>query len=73
MLAGGLTVANVGEAIREIRPGDDEASVLLANEVELRLDGTNDVDDGNRGILVTDANGQTHEFDWREVASVTFR
>lgn len=71
--AGDLTYEVTFGAIRQIRPGDDEAVVVLVNDAELRLDGTNDVDDGNRGILVTDASGQTHEFDWREVASVTFR
>lgn len=50
------------ERIRKARRG---AEVTLRDGRTFALDGSNDVDDGNRGILVRNATG-AHEIDWED-------
>ena len=54
------------------RAGSSAARVVLENGEALTLRGTNDVDDGNRGIAISDpALGQV-TVDWGDFESVTF-
>ncbi len=72
--ADGLEHAVPLALVREIRRVTSEASdVELRSGPTLRLRGTNDVDDNNRGIRVTPAGGSAVELPWSAVARVTFR
>lgn len=54
------------------RAGSSGARVVLANGEELRLSGSNDVDDGNRGITVSDPGLGQAAVDWDAFDSVRF-
>jgi hypothetical protein len=46
--------------------------VVLKSGRELRMEGTNDVNDGNRGIIVTNKDFVSIDIPWREFEKVTF-
>lgn len=60
--------------VTSIRRIDRRASeVTLRNGDVLRLSGSNDVDDDNHGIRVTDADGSETILDWETIERVDFR
>lgn len=60
--------------VRSIVPHDDwSADVTLRDGRTFRLEGSNDVDDDNKGIYVTPEGGETQLVRWRDLRQVTFR
>ena len=60
--------------IARISPwGDNAAEVELRDGRTFRLEGSNDVDDTNKGIYVTPEGGETELVRWRDLRQVTFR
>ncbi len=58
--------------IKSIQNEGDESLVTLLSGRELTLGGTNDVDDGNRGIIVTVEDMGRVDIPWEEFVKVTF-
>jgi len=58
--------------IKSITRSGDGSNVELRSGKELRLEGSNDVDDGNRGVVVFDANYNNIKIDWDDFQKVTF-
>ncbi len=54
------------------KEGDAGVRVTLRSGRSLGLGGSNDVDRGNKGIVVTDATGEAHLVAWREFVQVEF-
>jgi len=50
----------------------DGVIVELLDGRSFDLTGSNDVDEGNKGIFVTDADGDQHAVDWKDFASARF-
>lgn len=60
--------------IAHIEPDSDwGAAVTLRDGRSFHLEGSNDVDDDNRGIYVTPQGGETELVRWRDLRQVTFR
>jgi hypothetical protein len=60
--------------VRSIEPlGGHGAEVTLRDGRTFQLEGSNDVDDGNKGIYVTPEGGDTVLVHWDEFRRVTFR
>jgi len=60
--------------VRSIVPHDDwSADVTLRDGRTFRLEGSNDVNDDNKGIYVTPEGGETQLVRWRDLRQVTFR
>jgi hypothetical protein len=55
------------------RHGSDGAAITLANGDKLVLEGTNDVDDGNRGIAIYDPGFGSVTVDWDEFDRLEFK
>lgn len=59
--------------VARVEPEGGEASrVVLRDGRELVMDGSNDVNSGNRGIYVQGTDGEWSYIDWYDVASVDF-
>lgn len=58
--------------IKSIESGGNESIVTLLSGRALTLDGTNDVDDGNRGIIVTVEGMGRVDIPWEEFIKVSF-
>ncbi|HXV76346.1 MAG TPA: hypothetical protein VD788_08500 [Candidatus Polarisedimenticolaceae bacterium] len=59
--------------VRSIAPvGDRSAEVVLADGKILRLSGTNDVDERNKGVMITAADGSETILDWSAIERVEF-
>lgn len=59
--------------VRSIRrAGSWGADVTLLDGRTLELEGSNDVDDGNKGIFITFDDGDTVQIPWRDFAEVRF-
>jgi len=50
-----------------------KSRVVLKDGLELTLSGSNDVNDENKGILVTEEDGTQTQFEWAEVDAVEFQ
>ena len=60
------------DSIDSIEPrGRDAAKLVLRGGSELVLSGTHDVNQDNRGILVIEDGGLTHEIEWGDLRKVT--
>ncbi len=54
------------------RRSSSSADVTLKNDKTMRLDGSNDVDSGNRGIIISDLNLGRIQVDWDEFDMIEF-
>lgn len=60
-------------AVEQIRPDGGDASVVALRDGRvLRLEGTDDVGEGHRGVFVTPTSGQTRLVRWQDVDRVIF-
>ena len=57
--------------IRRLRSGGAEVTLLDGRTFD--MDGSNDVDDGNKGIFVTLGDGETVLVRWSDLREVTFQ
>jgi hypothetical protein len=60
------------EKIQSIESRGWYSQVELKSGRQLRMDGTNDVNDGNRGIIVTNKDFVEIDIPWQEFKKVTF-
>ncbi len=60
---------NIATITRDTRTG---STVTLLDGRKFRLRGSNDVDDDNKGIIITTSGNNEEELDWVDVASVNF-
>jgi hypothetical protein len=58
--------------VRSIRRSMGGADVTLRDGRTISMDGSNDVDSGNKGIFVTGEGGETVLVRWRDFREVTF-
>ncbi|MDP2957267.1 MAG: hypothetical protein Q8N53_12660 [Longimicrobiales bacterium] len=58
-------------SIRRLRSGGAEVTLMDGRTFD--MDGSNDVDDGNKGIFVTLADGETALVRWSDLREVTFQ
>jgi len=54
------------------RRSSSSADVTLKNDKTMRLDGSNDIDSGNRGIIISDLNLGRIQVDWDEFDMIEF-
>lgn len=64
-----VELANIAEIERH---SGRAARITLRDGTMLKLRGSNDVDDDNKGIFIESSNNETDEFDWDEFRKITF-